>query len=84
VHRQRAQPDPRGCPEVIRFVTSVPHRMRTYSGVSGRSGHRVVTGMFNGGVLPPGLTPLVTGACWLPSNRFVDRAGEHLARTSTE
>ena len=38
----------------------------------------VVTGMLNGVVLPPGLTPIVTGAWWLLCNRFVDRAGEHL------
>jgi hypothetical protein len=44
----------------------------------------VVTGMLNGGVLPLGLTPVMTGAARLPFSRFVDRAGEHLARTSTE
>jgi hypothetical protein len=34
--------------------------------------------------LPPGLTPIMTGAARLPSNRFVGRAGVHLARASTE
>ena len=34
--------------------------------------------MLNGGVLPPGLTPIMTGAARLPFSRFVDRAGEHL------
>jgi hypothetical protein len=34
-----------------------------------------------GGVLPLGLTLIVTGAVRLPLNRFVDRAGDHLARS---